>query len=302
MRFLFCALLIIASLSQGVRAMTSTNYTVSWDSINSGGTDFSTSTNYKMHDTFGEQAVGYSTSTNYRLQAGYRQAENLIPTLKFNLGAQENGTQVAYTSFSTTTRQVVLASTLGYATGSFIGVVEDVGLAQKFAVGKISGITGNTVTVDNWEGMTTSMSGTPAGGDDFAYRMDGHSLQFGVLGSATPKTGIAITEVSTSALNGYTLRIQSDGYLRTSATQHIMDVADGTVSLGSEEYGARVYGTAASSTGLDFAVSSTARYVQEGSAAATDQRIGMIYKVAIINGTPAGNYSQVVRYLLTPRF
>jgi len=302
MRFLFCLILIVASLGQGALAMTSTNYIVNWDSINSGGTDFGSSTNYKMHDTIGEQAVGYSTSTNYRMQAGYRQAENLVPTLKFNLGVQENGTQTAYTSISTTTRQVVLASTLGYSTGSFIGVVEDVGLAQKFVVGKISGITGNTITVDNWEGTVTSISGTPVGGNDFAYRMNGHNLQFGVLDSTTPKTGIVVTEVATSALSGYMLKIQSDGYLRTSATQHIMDVADGTVSLGSEEYGARVYGTMASSTGLDFAVSSIKRTVQEGVGAATDERIGMVYKLAIINGTPGGSYTQIVRYLLTPRF
>ncbi len=284
------------------RAMTSANYKVNWDSINSGGTDFSTSTNYKMHDTVGEQAVGYSTSTNYRVQAGYRQADDLIPTLKFNLGVQENLTQTAYTSISTTTNQVVLVSTLGYATGSFIGVVEDVGLAQKFVVGRIATIIGNTITVDNWEGMVTSISDTPVGGDDFAYRMDGHDLQFGILSSDTPKTGIVVTEVSTSAVSGYTLRIQSDGYLRTSAIHHIMDVTDDTVSLGSEEYGARVYGTTASSTGLDFAVSSTRRCVQEGMNDATDERVGMVYKVAIINGTPGGNYTQVVRYLLTPRF
>jgi len=54
-------------------AMTSTTYRIDADSINSGGRDISTSTNYDLADTIGEIATGISTSTNYQVNAGYRQ-------------------------------------------------------------------------------------------------------------------------------------------------------------------------------------------------------------------------------------
>jgi len=55
--------------------MESNNYRIQSDSINVGGTDNQTSTNYKMSDTIGELASGESTSNNYKLKAGYRQMQ-----------------------------------------------------------------------------------------------------------------------------------------------------------------------------------------------------------------------------------
>lgn len=54
--------------------MQSTNYTITNDSINSGGL-YSTSSSYGEQSTLGEQATGYSTSLNYSLSAGYQQAD-----------------------------------------------------------------------------------------------------------------------------------------------------------------------------------------------------------------------------------
>jgi len=297
-------MLLIASVYiSSVNAMTSTNYQIQWDSINSGGTDFSSSTNYSLHDTVGEQATGYSSSTNYTVHAGYRQTSGVvIPTLSFSLGAQENITKTTYTSISTSTNTVVLSSVASFSTGSFIGIVQDEGLAQSLIVGEIINITGLTVTVDKWDGMVLNITSPPTGGDDFAYRMDGHSIPFGALTSGIPKTGAVRTDISTNAANGYTLRIQSDGYLRTSSSSHIMDVSDGAVTVNAEEYGASTHGPSATSTGYDFAVSSTLREIQHSNTVADRDRIGMIYKVSITPTTPAGNYSQTVRYLLTANY
>lgn len=52
--------------------MKSANYGVSSDSLNSGGNDWSQSTNYGLRDTLGESGVGAGESTNYKMKAGYR--------------------------------------------------------------------------------------------------------------------------------------------------------------------------------------------------------------------------------------
>jgi len=54
----------------------STHYQIEKDSINFGGTDFSTSTNYSLNDTFGEIATGSSTDLTKLVQAGYRSADD----------------------------------------------------------------------------------------------------------------------------------------------------------------------------------------------------------------------------------
>lgn len=67
---LFCILSIF--LASRVFAMTSTNYGIIFDSMNGGGIDVSTSTNFHLQDTAGEQATGFSNSTNFIDSAGYR--------------------------------------------------------------------------------------------------------------------------------------------------------------------------------------------------------------------------------------
>lgn len=52
--------------------MSSTNYHIEFDSINTGGS-LGTSTNYKIEDTVGEIASGSGTSTSYNIYAGYQQ-------------------------------------------------------------------------------------------------------------------------------------------------------------------------------------------------------------------------------------
>lgn len=297
-------LLIVFSITNGVNAaMTSTNYEINFDAISSGGSDFSTSTNYWLHDTVGEQGTGYSSSSNYLLHAGYRQtdAEQEPATLEFILGAQENDTQTAYTNISIAGKTLTVADATYFTTGTRIGVAEDQGLSQKVVVGKIIAVNGLVLTVDKWDGQTASISATPSGGDDWVYRTEGNQIQYNEL-SQLGKAGLVQTEVSTNASNGYTLQIQSDGQFRASTTHYINDVADGAVTAGENEYGARVYGDTATSTGYDFALTTAYRDIQKSTTTADVDRIGMIYKVSIGATTPAGNYQQTVRYLLTPNF
>lgn len=56
--------------------MEGTTYKIITDSLNSGGNDFSNSSNYILSDTIGENATGISSSTNFTLSAGYRQMQD----------------------------------------------------------------------------------------------------------------------------------------------------------------------------------------------------------------------------------
>lgn len=66
-------MMLVLTIPLGLHAsMTSTNYTIEADSLNSGGTFDSTSTNFQLYDTLGELAIGSSTSTNFEVQSGFQ--------------------------------------------------------------------------------------------------------------------------------------------------------------------------------------------------------------------------------------
>jgi hypothetical protein len=70
-----CALFSF-SLSASAYVRSSSNFRIQSDTINSGGTDESTSNSYKAWDSIGEVGTGISSSTNYNIGAGYRQMED----------------------------------------------------------------------------------------------------------------------------------------------------------------------------------------------------------------------------------
>jgi len=71
----FAIVLVFSLFWQGfVIGMTSTNYEISWDSLNLGGGDGLSSENYKLEGTLGQTASGNSTSTNFGENGGYLQS------------------------------------------------------------------------------------------------------------------------------------------------------------------------------------------------------------------------------------
>jgi hypothetical protein len=301
-KVLFVVVLAFFAFASTTFAMTSTNYIVNWDSVNSGGDDISSSTNYIVHDTVGEQATGNSTSTSYQLDAGYRYGDTEAPILSYDIGTQENSTETAFTAFSNAGKTVTVASVVSYAAGDFIGVVENKGAAQIIAIGKITNIGGLIITVDAWDGSPTLVSAVPAGGDDFVYRLSGDAAQLGTLVTSAVATSMTHTSVFSNLENGYTVYISDDGNLRVDSSTYILNVADGSVTAGSDEYGGRVFGTNATSTGSDFAFSTSSRAIQATSTYANDDRIGLVYKASISGTTAAGSYSHAVYYTLTGNF
>ena len=289
--------------SKAVYGMGSVNYSVDFDSLNSGGDDVSSSTNFQIRDTIGEQATGFGSSTNYGIQAGYRQADE-GNTLSFEIGTQENGSQTSVSTFSTSTNNVTVVSAAAYSVGNFIGIVENQGLSQLIAVGRIVSIAGNIITVDRWDGNANTMSAVFAGGDDVAYRLEGSAAQLGTLTATTGATSLTHTDVTTNAQSGYSVYVTSDGQLRTSGGATIDDVADGTVTVGSEEYGGRVSGSMGvfAATSADFAITTSTFAIQSATTSATNARVGLVYKASIDGATAAGGYSQLVYYTVTANF
>lgn len=285
------------------QAMTSTNFTIGWDSVNSGGDDISSSTNYRIRDTIGEQATGFSDSTNFRLSAGYRIGDQDPDSIiSFSIGTQENATKTDFLAFSSTSSMVTVVATSSFAVDDLIGVVEDEGLLEIIAVGRIVDITGDVMTVDKWDGSAALISPVPIGNDDFVYRLGGSTAELGALTSATAKTSLTGTRVVSDAPNGYTIYVSDDGNLRT-ASADINDVADGTVTIGSEEYGWEVFGSSATSTGSDLPFLMTTTPIQSGSAvSSTEQRVGLVYKATIASGTPSGSFSHLVFYTMTANY
>ncbi len=283
--------------------MSSASYTIDWDTINTGGDDFASSANYQLNDSIGGFGDGMSTSTLYDLQAGYRAAESSEEGLGLVLRAQESATQVTYSAFSVSSRTVTVSSAGFLSVRDYIGVVENSGFSQRIAIGRVASIAANVVTVDGWSGDQVSMSESPSGSDDFVYRLNGSALAFGTVSSGVEYTALAAASVSSTAVNGYTVYVQGDGLLRSGSTA-ISSVADGVVSIGSEEYGMSVTGTRAYLPGIDIAVTSTQRIIGQSSttSSAIGDRVGMTFKLSTTASTSPGTYGQTIYYTLTANY
>lgn len=283
--------------------MTSTNYTVSWDSINSGGSDTGTSTNYQLRDTLGELGSGYSSSSNYVLSAGYRTGDKSDNFITFDISGHNSTSKVAYSAFSSSTNSVTVASTASYSAGDYIVAVENLGFSEKVSFGKVIDVTGLVLTVDAWDGSTSTMSATPAGGNDFVYKLSTNTVAFGTLSQSIENTATSMTKVRSNAANGYAVYVNDDGHLRIDAANYIDDVADGSVTLGQEEYGWKVFGTQATSTGFDYPFSTSTRAIQEAAnGTSAEERVVMVYKASITSGTVGGTYGQTVYFTATANY
>lgn len=303
MRSFLSVLFIFLLCTQPVLAMSSSNYQINWDSVNTGGDDVAASTNYTLHDTIGGVAIGNSTSELYSLQAGYRVAEASTDALSLSVGAQETATQVTYSDFQALAGTVTVSSAGYLSVGDYVSVVEHEGFSQLIAIGRVASISSNVVTVDSWSGDQAAMSVTPSGSTNFVYRMNGASLAFGTVTAGSEHVATAALLAVSTAANGYSVYIQGDGGLRASSAA-ISPVLDGAVSVGSEEYGVSVTGTHAFGAGQDVAVTSTQRVIQESStlSAAIGDRLGMVFKLSTTAATTPGSYTQTVYYTLTANY
>lgn len=299
--FLLFAIYFVAA-GHFVMAMSSINYEIMWDNFNEGGGEGSTSTNYSLSDTLGDQGTGFSTSTNFQLSAGYRIAED--EALSFAVRGQTSASQVAYSAFDNALNTVTVSSAAGFSTGDYIAVIENSGFSQLVAVGRITGIAGTVISVDDFDGEGGGMSAVPAGGNDFVYRLASGAASFGTVEAGTEYVSVAMTSVGSSIATGYTVYIQANQELQNTLAQTMAEVSDGAVTSGVEEYGAEVVGSTSFGSGTDTGVTTTQRVIQTSgsSSGAVPDKVGMTYKLSITASTNPGTYTQNVYYTLTPNY
>lgn len=304
MRKTFFLLFAIYFVTTGhfVMAMSSINYEIMWDNFNEGGGEGSTSTNYSLSDTLGDQGTGFSTSTNFQLSAGYRIAED--EALSFVVRGQTSASEVTYSAFDNALNTATLSSAAGFSTGDYIAVIENSGFSQFVAVGRITDVDGAVVTVDDFDGDGGGMSAVPAGGNDYVYRLASSAASFGTVEAGTEYVSVAMTSVGSSIATGYTVYIQANQEFQNSLAQIMAEVSDGAVTSGVEEYGAEVVGATAFGAGTDLGVSTTQRVIQTSgsSSGVVPDKVGMTYKLSITAATNPGTYTQNVYYTLTPNY
>ncbi|HEU0051227.1 MAG TPA: hypothetical protein VFQ60_04195 [Patescibacteria group bacterium] len=299
--FFIAAVLLLLMQADVVFAMSSPSFMINWDSINTGGDELSSSTNYSVQDTVGDFS-GSSTSANYQISSGYRAAQG-ADSLSFIIEGQDKATQTAYTALSLADKTVTVESAVPFSVGNYIAVIENNGFSERVLVGKITSINGLVLTVDKFDGATDTIGATPSGGDDFVYVLGTSLASFGTVSANSANTSVVMSSVNSSVPSGYTVYVQADQALQNASAQAIAAPV-GTITVGTEAYGASVTGTRAYLPDSDASVNASARAIQtnSGPSVAGPDRVSMTYKLSVVSATNSGTYSQNVYYILTANY
>ncbi len=264
------------------------------DNVGVGGEDTSSSASYKLRDSL-EFIQGSASSSSYRTDMGYR-AGIYDPVVQMSLRSQDTTTQVAATSITSTS--VVVTSTTGYVAGDYIAVIQNEGLSQVEAVGRITTVAGSTLNVDFFVYATALP--TIDGANDYVYELTtGGTVPLTTLSATVASLGVVAWEVDSDVPSGYSVYLRENQDLTTGA-ETINDVADGTVTLGSEEYGARSGDTSLSDSTFDTAdtaITTTLQQVGSQAAATLKARNFVTLKAAASTATVNGAYSQTLTFV-----
>jgi len=278
--------------------MTSSNYEIRWDTFSTGGSDTSSSSNYLLRDTVENGAAGRSSSSSYILAQGYREGV-YDQIITFDVQVQDLSDGRSASGLSGTT---ITTSVSGISVGDYIALIQDKGVNQVGAIGKVTSVGGSTITVDS-----LTDAGTPPsidGSNDYVYQLDASSIAFGELSSSSVSTAIIGIEVNVENDNGYVVQLFEDGDLRSGGNA-ITDVSDGAVSSGATEYGARSSDTTLASSDFDSAdaaITTTYQDVATESSASFSSRNFLTLKAAIADGATAGSYSQTLSFIASGNF
>lgn len=294
--FVFC-FLFSARIAFG--AMSSTNYLLQWDSLSVGASDTQSSSSYRLRSSvdLGTSADDLSSSS-YVLDGGFR-AGVFDPVSSFRVYTQDVSTQVAATASTSTT--VTVTSVTAFAVGDRILLVQNEGASQVSAMGKVSSILASTITVDVFEGGSPVIDGS---GGDYLYKLtsNGTTLPLAAPTSSTVVTGVVAWEVVADIQTGYSVYLMEDTNLITTGLDEIPDIADGSVTAGSSEYGAVSSDTSLASSTFDTqdtAITSSPQLVTSRSAVTFHGRDYVTLKLAISASQQGGAYSHNLSVLFS---
>ena len=183
-----------------------------------------------------------------------------------------------------------------------MALIQDFGASQVAGVGEITGIAGNDITLDSLDsgGAVISIDGT----DDYVYLMNATAIDFGSVDESSLAQSIIGWEVDVDVDGGYTVSVTEDGDLRDGVYE-IDDVADGSVTLGSEEYGGRSSDqTLTNSTfdSQDSAFNTSFQEVGTRSSTSFDSRDLLTVKAAAASTSVAGSYSHNLTIIVSGNY
>lgn len=123
------------------------------------------------------------------------------------------------------------------------------------------------------------------------------SLDLGTITTGAVSTGVVTTTISTDSYTGYTLYISDDGNLRN-GVDDINDVADGSVTAGSEEYGFVTSGSDGS-IASDTAITTSLSEIASANGTVTNRQVGVVFHAAVSGSTVETTYSHNVTFSAT---
>lgn len=137
------------------------------------------------------------------------------------------------------------------------------------------------------------------------FTLNDNLVNLGTLSVGAVNTDTTNFTVNTNATSGYNVTATEDGNLRT-ATADINDVADGTVTAGSEEYGmstsksgqtfAQTSGNAAT------AIDGTAKQCASAAGPVSSDATTLTLHASVAGTTPAGAYTHTITLVATANF
>lgn len=215
------------------------------------------------------------------------------------LGVNDYGAQANPLTFQILLSEASNNITFQYQDVDTGNVSYDSGASATVGIESADGLTGLQIS-NNTASLSPNYAiqfyQTPGSG--YSYRdssLASNSMSFGSLSSSSVTSISHTITVSTSATGGYIIYVAEDGNLRSGAND-INDVADGTVTAGSEEYGLNTgYGDF---TG-DSAITSSQKIARSNSSAATSEVTTCTYKSSVSQTTVGAAYSHTVEYVVT---
>jgi len=293
--FIVLSLLILAPF-RAESAMSSTNYEIQWDTVGSGGDDTSSSSSYELRDSVGG-LPGSGSSSTYEENSGYR-AGIYDQTVDYEIFPQDVNSQVAATALSGLT--VSVTTSAGFTVGDMIAVVQDEGSSQVSAIGVVTSVpSGTSVVVDELHDNGTAP--TIDGSNDYVYELTGSTMTLPSVSPTTLSTGIIGWNVNAEVGQGYSVYALAENVL-TRGSNPIPDVTDGSVTIGSSEYGARSSDSTLASSTFDtqdtgFGSGSAPVQVASRSGTSFASRDFVHLKVAVGSSQEAGAYAQILTFI-----
>jgi len=278
--------------------MSSTNFIIRADSIDTGGDNTSSSASYILRDSVTQTAAGNSSSSSYNLRSGFR-PEVFDQIVTLDVAVQNTSESTDVSSLSSTD---ITVDSVGYfSVGDLVVLVQDVTSTHLAAVGKITGIAANVITVDS---LTSSGSPSIDGSDDVLYRASASSLAYSTLSLTAITHRVVVWEVDSDIQNGFNIYVSEDGNLRNDATD-IDDVSDGSVTAGSEEHGARSSDTSLANSTFDTedtAITTAPQQVGSVTGTAFDSKGLLDIKVAADSFSASGSYANNLYIIAAPTY